>query len=128
MALEEFIVFVRVCRSMLRERLDITAGAGSDVETQYAAGFVAGVLPACGMSFGMNAQVPGTPTVTSSPISAISSMSRCKWKTLSVPAGRVSSIENHDALTGSRLHIGAVLFSSDALRFIVPILSDRLLS
>ena len=45
MALEEFIVFVRVCRSMLRERLDITAGAGSDVETQYAAGFVAGVLP-----------------------------------------------------------------------------------
>ena len=44
-ALEEFVAFVRVGRSMLRERLDITAGAGRGVEKQHAAGFVAGVLP-----------------------------------------------------------------------------------
>src|SRR5450755_2972733 len=42
---EEFVAFVGVGRSMLRERLDIAAGAGRGVEKQHAAGFVAGVLP-----------------------------------------------------------------------------------
>src|SRR5438094_1500205 len=48
----------------------------------------------------MKAQVPGPPTVTSSPIlnvnspastQATSSLSRCRWKRLAVPAGKVSS-------------------------------------
>src|SRR5215472_7092265 len=48
----------------------------------------------------MKAQVPGPPTVTSSPIlkvisplntQATSSLSRCRWNVVSVPAGAVSS-------------------------------------
>src|SRR5882672_11475753 len=55
---------------------------------------------ACGTSRGKNAQVPGPPTVTSSPImkvispsstQATSSLSRCRCKRLLVPAGTVSS-------------------------------------
>ena len=54
---------------------------------------------ACGISRGMKAQVPGPPTVTSSPImkgialepQATSSLSWCRWRGLVVPAGKVSS-------------------------------------
>src|SRR5438034_9908494 len=55
---------------------------------------------ACGTLRGMKAQVPGPPTVTSSPIlkvnspastQATSSLSRCRWKRLAAPPGRVSS-------------------------------------
>ena len=87
MVLEEFVAFVRVGRSMLRERLDIAAGAGRSVEKQYSAVSSPVFFQACGMSRGMNAQVPGPPTVTASPIikvsspsstHATSSLSRCR--------------------------------------------------
>src|SRR5919106_2698611 len=58
------------------------------------------LFQACGPLRGKKAQVPGPPTVTSSPIlkvispastQATSSLSRCKWERLLVPTGTVSS-------------------------------------
>ena len=64
-ALEEFVVFVGVDRAALRKILEEAAGSGLGVEKQRAGGFAA-FFQACGTSRGMNAQVPGPPTVTSS--------------------------------------------------------------
>src|ERR1700736_4207372 len=44
-AFEEFVAFVVVGRTALRERLDEAPGGGRGVEKQDAAGFAAGVLP-----------------------------------------------------------------------------------
>ena len=73
MALEESVLFVRVGRPMLQS-------------ASYSCWRLAGVyrnntrpvsspvfFQACGMSRGMNAQVPGPPTVTSSPILNVNS-------------------------------------------------------
>src|SRR5712691_3701482 len=58
------------------------------------------LFQACGTLRGKNAQEPGPPTVTSSPIlkvispastQATSSLSRCRWNRLLVPTGTVSS-------------------------------------
>ena len=44
-ALEEFIVFVRVIRAALRERFNKSAGGGRSVEKQGPGDFAAAVLP-----------------------------------------------------------------------------------
>ena len=68
-ALEEFAVFVGVARAALRKILKEAAGSGRGVEKQRARAVSLLVFfQACGTSRGMNAQVPGPPTVTSSPI------------------------------------------------------------
>jgi len=87
-ALAEFVAFIGVdWAGAFQELLDVAAGGGRGVQKQDATGFAAGVLPSCGTLRGKNAQVPGPPTVTSSPIlkvispastQATSSLSRCR--------------------------------------------------
>jgi len=85
---------------VLRELFDTAASGSGGVEEQRAAVSLPVFFQACGMSRGKKAQAPGPPTVTSSPIlkvispastQATSSLSRCRWKRLAVPAGKVSS-------------------------------------
>ena len=82
------------------QRLDVAARRGRGIEEQDATGVAAGVLPGMRHVAREEAQVPGPPTVTSSPIlkaispastQATSSLSRCRWKRLAVPGGSVSS-------------------------------------
>src|SRR5213594_4138316 len=49
------------------------ARPGRSIEKQHPPGFRAAVLQACGTPRGMKAQVPGPPTVTSSPILNVTS-------------------------------------------------------
>jgi hypothetical protein len=99
-ALIELVAFVVVCRAVLRERFDEAASSGRGIEKQHAAGFAAGVLPgmrdiarneraSAGLADGNLVADPKVNSPAST--QATSSLSRCRWWRLAVPAGRVSS-------------------------------------
>ena len=85
----------RVLRAALRERFNKTAGGGRRVEKQHAGGFAAAFLPRmweiarherAGAGPAYDHLIPIFKVISPASTQATSSLSRCRWKRLVVPA------------------------------------------